>query len=434
MANKRITKKKSNPTINKKRGSAKFIQLSSEFRAPITKPEKWLEYIKYGDSNNYPEFLIEMLAASGLHRAIIEKKVALTLGKGINIEDISPNTEEFISNVNPYETMDSLMEKCDYDLEVHGGYYIQMIWDPNTKTVKEMYHMDATRMRVGKPNEFGFVDDYFFFDDLDIPMANNLDVKNAIHYPAFSKTADMSEPQIYFVKKYSPTNKYYGSPIYESAILDIQTYAEISNFFNSLLKNSFAPSYLIFFTGTPPSPELEDGIVGALKDKYAGTDNVGKPMVFFLEDDMTDPIVKPIETSDLDKQFESLSTQIISNIAVSHQIPRQVVGLETTGSLGGSKEMLEATEIFKTSYIMPQQTTLLNSFNVIMDINGLDFIEIVNPSPNIMMYEIKDLLTILTKNELRDYLGYEEMDEEIKEEIDETIVEETIKKNEDIDE
>ena len=410
MTKKRI-KNKHNKIIPKRNGNAKFIQMSKENIAPIPKIEKHLNFIKYGNDNNYPSYLIKLMSESGLHRAIIEKKVSLVLGKGLNIDDVSDDTLNFIDQPNPYESMDSILEKCSYDLEWFGGYYLQVLWDQNEDKVKEVYHMDAERIRVGKPNSYGFVESYYFFDDTTIPMSAHMNTNNAIHFPAFSKNGDKTEPQIYFVKKYSPTNKFYGSAIYEGAVIDIETYAEISNFHNSNLKNAFAPGYMIFFTGTPPSDDLQNDIVKSLKDKYGSTENVGKPMVFFLEDDMEKPIVEPLDTSNIDKQFEKLIEQIISNITVSHQIPRQVVGLETPGSLGGSKELLEATEIFKSSYIIPQQNVITNSFNVIMDINGLDHIEFVNPSPNIMLFDMAELMNILTVNELRDWLGFEKMED-----------------------
>jgi hypothetical protein len=393
-----------------KKGNATFIKLNKEYVAPIPKIERGLNFIKYGDRNNYPDFMVDMLASSGLHRSIIEKKVSMILGKGLNVEDVNNDTLNFIAQVNQFESLDSLLEKCVYDLEWYGGYYLQITWKGDK--IDQIFHMDPTRMRVGPPNEFGYIESYYYFDDLTIPMTNFMDTSQAIHFPTFGLSSDRSEPQILFVKKYSPTNKYYGSPIYEASMLDIQTYSEISNFHNSNLSNSFSPGFMIFFTGTPPSDELQDSIVKSLKEKYTGSENTGKPMVFFLEEDMAEPQVKPIETNDLDKQFESLLSQIINNITISHQIPRQVIGLETTGSLGGSKEMLEATEIFKTNYVIPQQNLVLNSFNLIGRLNGLDELQFVNPSPNIMLFNMSELSKILTTNELREWLGYEEIEDE----------------------
>jgi len=388
-----------------KKGNAVFISLNKEYIAPIPKIERGLKFIRYGSHNNYPDFMVDLLSSSGLHRSIIEKKVSMILGKGVNLEDISKETQNFIEHINDFESLDSLLEKCVYDLEWYGGFYLQITWHGDK--IDQIYHMDATRMRVGPPNEFGYIDSYYYFSDLTIPMSNYVDTTQAIHFPVFGMSTDKSEPQILFVKKYSPTNKYYGSPLYEASMLDIQTYSEISNFHNSNLANSFSPGFMIFFNGTPPSDELQDEIVKTLKDKYSGTDNVGKPMVFFLEEDMNEPVVKPIETNDLDKQFETLLSQIINNIILSHQIPRQVVGIETAGSLGNSKEMLEATEIFKTNYIIPQQNIVLNAFNLLFNINNLDEISIINPSPNIMLFDMNELKEILTTDEIREWLGFD---------------------------
>lgn len=397
-----------------KKGSAKFIQLNKEYEAPIVKPQENYDFIKYGDNNNFPDELVQLLATSGLHSSIVNKKVSMLLGKGLKTEDISPETLNFILNPNPYEDLNSIMEKCAWDLEIQGGFYLQMIWDPNTKKIHEIYHMDATRMRVNNPNEFGFSTTAYYYNDLKQPVNNFYDIQDTVSFPLFNKSEiNMTEPQIFHAYKYNPTNKYYGSPSYQASILDIQTYAEISNFHNSNLHNNFSPGFLIMFTGTPPSDELQDDIVKELKSKYAGTEQTGTPLLFFLEEGMEIPEIKPIDVSDLDKQFEQLIKQIINNIAMAHQIPKQVVGIETSGSLGSSKEMLEATQIFRSDYIEPQQQTLLSVFNQISLINGFDDFELINPSPNIMLFNMTDLVKILSVDEIRNYLGYEPQNKQI---------------------
>ena len=417
-----------------KQGNAKFIQMSREYEAPIIKVDRNYEIIKYGDNNNYPELLLELLASSGLHRSIVDKKVSMILGKGLDLE-VNEKTQEFILHPNPYEDLMSIMEKRTWDLETFGGFYLQIIWNPNDDTINEIYHMQYDRMRVSKPNEFGFAETAFFYDDLTLPVDHFYDIQNTISFPIFSENVDKSEPQIFHAFKYTPTNKYYGAACYEGSTLDIQTYSEVSNFNNSNLKNNFSPGFLILFSGQPPSEELQDSIVQELRVKYAGTENTGTPLLFFLEEGMDAPEIKPMEVSDLDKQFAQLIKQIIDNIVVSHQIPRQVVGLATAGSLGSSKEMLEATQIFKSSYIEPQQNVLLSVFNTLGLINQLDELKLIKISPNIMMFDMTDLSKILSQNELREYLGYEELEENevINEEEKEVINEEIDEKNNEIE-
>jgi len=428
-----MAKKYQRKTIDKAtKGNVKFIQMSKEYSAPIVQVEANYKIVRYGENNNFPNQLLELLSSSGLHRSIIDKKVQMIMGEGLNLEDVNDVTEQFILHPNPYEDLNSLMEKCAWDLETFGSFYLQVIWNPNDNTVKEVYHMKNDRMRVGIPNDFGFSDSAYFYNDLTLKVNDYYDIQNTIHFPMFSENVDKSEPQIFHVKKYSPTNQYYGSPSYEGSVLDIQTYAEISNFHNSNLHNNFSPGYLIAFNGTPPSEELQDDIIKELRTKYGDTENTGKPLVMFLEEGMEWEL-KPMEQSDIDNQFKTLIKQIIENITISHKIPKQVLGIQTQGSLGGSKEVLEATQIFKTDYIMPQQSIILGAFNTIGLLNGLDEFKINNPSPNIMMYDIADLGNILTQNELREYLGYEELDDSeiVNEQEDEIIIDEKINNEED---
>ena len=46
-----------------------------------------------------------------------------------------------------------------------------------------------------------------------------------------------------------------------------------------------------------------------------------------------------------------------------------------------------------------------------MEINGLLPIEVMDSSPNLVKYSLNELGTVLTQNEIRNYLGYEPLDD-----------------------
>ena len=426
MASKKLRKKikatntPTKPVVTKNGSiSVEYVKLSSQYAAPTTTINKGDAYVKYGEYNLFPYYLVELFTNSGLHRAIIERKVNMLLGNGADYKD-NP-TEGFIM-ANPQEDLLTVMEKCAYDLETFGGYYLQIIWENGGDKVASYYHMPYERMRVGLPNELGFASKYYYWTKDDEKIQQWTDINEFKEFEPFN-LENKKKAQILFTKKYSLGNKHYGAPNYEGSLLDIQTYMEISNFHNSNLHNGFAPGYSIFFRGPEPTPEQKGDIVKQLKNKYSGSENTGKPMVFFLDSEQEAPIVNAIEVSDLDKQFEQLSKSIKENIVISHGVPRQVIGLESAGSLGNSKEILEAGMMFRTDYIIPEQNILLKGFNMISSLNGEEEITITNPNPSILLFGMSDLLKVLKQNEIRDYLGYEETDEiieviEVKEEED----------------
>lgn len=390
--------------MGNKKITARFVKLSSEYAAPTVKIQDGDEMIHYGDNNLFPQYLLSLFRNSGLNRAIIERKVKMLIGNGVNYEE---PTEDVLMG-NRFESVNEIVEKCAYDLETFGGYYLQIV-RTRDGNIAEYYHMPYELIRAGVPNEFNQIDTYYYWNKKEPLNAWN-DVNEFVKFPAFNIN-DRTSNQILAVKKYSPSNKYYGGANYEGALLDIQTYMEISNFHNSNLHNNFAPGYIVFFRGPEPDDESQDEIVDTIKEKYDGTDNVGKPMIFFLDSEQEAPQIEALDVSDLDKQFEQLLTSIKDNIVISHGIPRQVIGMESQGSLGNSKEILQASQMFRSDYIEPEQKTLLRGFNMIQAINNDDDYIINNPNPNIISLDIAELLQFLDKNEVRELYGYEELDD-----------------------
>ena len=389
--------------------SVKYVKLSSDYEAPTLQLiDSTDDYVTYGKGNVYPYYLLDLFKHSGLHRSIIEKKVNLLIGNGLQRGEESSDD---IIMANRFESVNDVFQKCAYDLEIFGAYYLQVIWETGGAMPSEYYHMPAERMRVGIPNKFGFADKFYYWTKNDELIQGWNDVNDFEEFDTFGEN-NKTKPQILQVKKYNPGSKYYGSSAYEGALLDIQTYREISNFHNSNLHNGFAPGFMIFFRGEEPSDPQKDALMKQLKDKYSGTENTGKPMVFFLDMGQEAPDVKTLDVSDLDKQFDLLSKSIKENIVINHGIPKQVIGLETAGSLGSSKEILQASMMFRTDYIMPEQNILLKGFNMIDALSGEDTLTVLNPNPNILMFAMVDLIKLLKKNELREFLGYEEDENE----------------------
>jgi len=129
--------------------------------------------------------------------------------------------------------------------------------------------------------------------------------------------------------------------------------------------------------------------------------------------------------------YKLLSEETKENLITSHQIPRAVASLSTPGSLGNTKEIIEGNELMRLNYIEPIQNWFLSKWNKLMDINNLEHISLNAPSPNLLKYDIKDLQTILTPNEIREYIGKDPIGEE--EKIDD-IKNDTIENNPDANE
>jgi len=388
---------------------------------PSYSVDKQKEYVRYGVNNLYPQYLLDLSVKSALHTAILDRKYKMVAGNGLTYDEslgVNPKLDKFLKNPNPYETMNELLWKIVNDLEIFGGYYLQVIWNKKGTAIAELYHMPYEKIRAAKMNDKGQIDKYFYNEEWKKYVRwNDVD-----EYPAFNTEKQKNKVQIFRAAKYKAGSPYYSIPSYIGATLDVETLAEISNFHNNNLKNSFNPGLLVMFRGPEPTEEEMDTIVTSIKTKYAGSNSAGEPMIFFLDTEQQEPTIEQLQASDLDKLFEQLSETSKENVTTAHSIPRIVAGLATEGSLGGSKEIIEAGLIFHNNYIEPEQIFLLKTLNTLLATNKYPELEILNNNPSIVLYSEALLEKTLTQDEIRSLFGYEplEINEDVVvEEVDE---------------
>lgn len=381
----------------------KFVQLSQILEPKIIIDKK-SEIVKFGKDNLFPAKLLELSTQSSLHTAILDKKKRMDLGKGISYDgDTDAKTDAFIEFCNPYESLNELLEKCAIDLEIFGGFCLNPIWSKDRSQIVELYHIPFQNIRSGKNNEFNQVEKYFYSEE----WKSYTKPTETIEFTTFSKN-NKDKKQLLYAKQYTPTNFYYPIPSYIGGINDINTLFKISEFHNQCISNNFQPGILIIFKGPIPTTEEQDAIIEALEQKYKN--EAGTPAVFFLDNEQATPQIEQTQVSDLDKQYSTLTEAVKESVVMSHSIPRPVAGLETTGSLGNSKEIIEATELFLNTYIIHQQNFILRQFNKIMKINGFKEVTIANPNPSIFLYSEALLSSVLTQDEIREIFGYDPLE------------------------
>ena len=401
-----------------------FNFFDKNYEKPVIYEDQENDLVSFGKDNRLPYDLLNYYTNSSIHRAIIQKKTNMFNGTGImfeNVDDkIDKKTQKFIDKVNPQQNMEQLLSQIGLDFFIYGGSYLQIIWSRNGKSIVEIYHMPFYKMRSGKTNSKNNVEEFYYNPSNEktdeyrrYTMEDGL-----IKFVSFNTEKNKSKPQILYIKKDEPSNDYYAYPDYISSLVDLDTNVEISNFHNSALYNGFNPGMMVIFEGVEPSMEEKDAFMKGINAKYKGSDNAGRVIVFYSDGENA-PQIKQLEISNMDKKFEVLEKTITNNIVSGHQIPRCLASLEQPGSLGNTKELISATQVFIESYIKPYQKLILLTINKIMNINKMSEIEILNPNMNMINTVIST--DVLTTNERRNYLGYEDLEDEIKDTTEEVI-------------
>ena len=330
----------------------------AEAKQPEFKEKKGIDggYIKYGENNDYPEYIVDLYNKSSKHSAIIKSKVHYITGNGWSGQ---PNAQAFIDKANRVESLNDLTRKVSLDIEIFGGSYIEVIWDLSGN-LAEIWHCDYTKIRTNKDNT-----QYWYKED----WKDNKVKPEVIN--AFNTKLPTGK-QILYVKEYRPNIGIYGLPSYFAALNYIESDIEVSKHILGNAQTGFSASKLITLPNGEPNDEEKRNVDNRIRKTYSGADGK-KYMIAFVNDISRKPVIDDLGTSDLTKEdFGKIDELIQTNIFSGHQVTTpSIMGIAEAGKLGTRTEMRDGYEIFKNTYVNAKQMHLESIFNMLAKLKGV---------------------------------------------------------------
>lgn len=317
-------------------------------------------WVNYGEDNQYPQYLIHQYNNCAIHKAVISAKRELTCGDGL----VCINEPlAVVTPVNGNENIEEIFRKATLDYILFGGFALNVIWSKDRESIAEIYHIDFSRVRSGKLNSDDEVTEYFYCPDW-----TNTRKYPPVKYDAFNMKK--GEPsQILYHFDYSPNNTYYPNPDYSGGLSAINVDIQIKNFHNNNLRNGFNPSLFINMNNGMPSETEKQEITQALEYQFAGSSNAGKPIISFNESKELSPEIIQIGTNASDNYYSALYDDIIRSILSAHRVSSaELFGIATQGKLGGGDEIVQHSEFFRNTVIIPYIQQLLPTFNKVMSL------------------------------------------------------------------
>lgn len=331
----------------------------AEAKQPEFKEKKGSDggYIKYGENNDYPEYLVELYNKSPKHGAIIKSKVHYITGNGwVGGEDAT----KFIENANRTESLDDITRKVSLDIELFGGSYLEVIWNLNGQ-IAELWHIDYTKIRTNKDNT-----QYWYKKD----WKDNKEKAESLQ--AFNPKIEGRAKQVLYIKEYRPNIGIYALPSYFSALNYIEADIEVSKHVLGNAQTGFSASKLITLPNGEPPDEEKRKVDSSIRKMFSGADGK-KFMISFVNDASRKPIIDDLGASDITKEdFAKVDSLIQTNIFSGHQVTTpSIMGIAEAGKLGSRTEMRDGYEIFKNTYINAKQMHLESVFNMLAYYNGI---------------------------------------------------------------
>ena len=314
-------------------------------------------WIKYGDDNLFPQYLIDLYHSSATHNALCTSIAYMIFGDGVQADELDARLkfEEW--------GLDDEIRKACLDLKIQGGFALEIAYNLGRTSIKKVKHCPFERIRSAEVNHDEKVEFYYYSEDWSDPHCEPVKVR------CFNPEDKKEYPhQILYVKPFSPGSYYYPKPDYVGSINYIELDKEIGTYHINNIKNGLAPSFTIHFKNGVPSQEERHRIRTDIERQLGGATNAGKFIVTYSDQPDRKPDFEPFPLSDADKQYQFLSTEVSDKIMVGHRVVSSAMfGVKTAGQLGNTQELEIASELFDKQVVKPYQRILCTAIESVLE-------------------------------------------------------------------
>jgi hypothetical protein len=390
-------------------------------KTPVFKEEKSKEWIIYGADknggyyNNYPGYLLYLFNRSSKHNAFINGKVLYICGAGVgfdstdlSIEDIAL-ANDFINKENTnFDTLKDIVKKCVLDKKLFGGYYLEVIWNKAGNNF-EVLHFPYNNLRKAKD-----ADGYWYSKDWS-KQKQSPEETDLEYIPLFDPEKPTGR-QIFVSKEYRPDLDAYPLPDYVASAVYAEVDVELSNYRLNAIKSGFNAGTILNFSNGRPTEEEKEEIEARLKEKFTGTDRANSLLITFSGNKDSAPTIEHLTPQNVDSQLTELNDQVIQELIIGHHIPNpMLVGIKTAGELGTKDQINDSYELYKNTYIIPNQAEIEKDFNYLLKLKGFsNRIYLKELDPIEEQLPIEEKIKVMTKNEVREMYGLPPLEEEVK--------------------
>jgi hypothetical protein len=297
-------------------------------------------YIPFGQDNMFPELLNQLYYTSPLHGAIVDFKTNAIVGGGYTLETAKMSSEDKLKLYTFEKKMklNKTSKAIAQQLIVHHRVYFKLCYNEKGELYK-IYNVSPEKVRVARDKVT-----YFLCDDWSARI-DVVPIKRA--HPT---NRDLEQLYVYEIMTLG--QEWYSLPQYTSALNFAFLSGELSFFAKSNIQNSVFPSFAMMFPKRPQSEEEKNMIKNTI-DRLKGAANAGKAVAFFANSAEQLPKIESLPVNNNDKLFHEASALNTEQICFSHTIDPILMGVRTTGALGGGADIKQAYVVFEKNVVMP---------------------------------------------------------------------------------
>jgi len=275
-----------------------------------------------------PAALFSLYQYSAEHGRSIHIKAEGAFGRGI--EGAGASTLEALM---PNGAAD-LFVSLGVDLETYGNAFAEIVRDGNKK-IREIRHLPAVTM-------YRNADERSYTQLTTTPNGEQL----AQYFP----------PDAILHLRYAcPSGGYYAMPAWIPGAGMIELVYAAVRFNQQFFSNKSLPEYAIVTKGSQLSEGQLDAVKGFFQREFQGLDNAHKTLYLHLTDETADLKFEKLTGDFKDGDFLKLLDAARDRIPIAHGVPPRMLGIVTSGSLGGGSEVAGQLHVFEEYTLKPRR-------------------------------------------------------------------------------
>lgn len=293
-------------------------------------------YVKWGEDNNFPDYLFELFKNSSQMAAIILQMKNYVLGSGIT-------SNFYLKIVNrKLETFENFIDKLVFDYLLYGGFAFQIIKN-KLGQIAELNHLDFKYIRVDE-------DETKVFFSKDWSKGR----RTPLVYDKWDVNSNSSNSVFYY--KGQLTRECYPMPFYISCLTSLEISTQIGDFHLNNLLNGFSPSCIINFNnGSNISEDVQDEIEDAVKEKFCGTENASKILLSFNDDLTHKTTFERLADDGMIDKYNNLQQTTEKDIFRAFRMNKLLLGDGSDNTGFNKQAYLESFALYNKSVIEPIQ-------------------------------------------------------------------------------
>jgi len=334
--------------------------------------DSWHQSNRLAERPYNPESFFNLYESNATFYATVNQIATDVAGIGWDLlldEDKAENKaqrkvlEEFLNKPNSRQPLRKLCEALLIDFGVVGYCAIEVIRN-KAGAVAKLHHLPARLIyahidhkrychKVGQKKVW--YKDFYSTEERDVN-------KETGDWGSFGY--DDRAYELIFIKRHNPRNSYYGIPHILPAVGSVLSMLGIRDYNLSFFENYGIPAYIVVLSG-----EWEDDAAEKVKTfidtELKGANNQHRTITFTAPEGC-EAKVTPLSVDVKDGSFQVYYQICKEDVLAAYSMPPQRLGINVTGTLGGSN-IEEATKIYIQSVIEPPQTDLEDIINAILE-------------------------------------------------------------------